>query len=133
MGRVGRANMARAIPPSLRCLQRHWLQTNQIPPETAMKCKMNHEDLALHTAAANCPKCDKLLRRGPREITEILPPCPRCGRCGFIEDADMNLAGECPECKGTGRALIRHNDKDHSPIGAVGASNTEPNSAAPIG
>jgi len=28
------------------------------------------------------------------------PPCPRCGRCGFIEDADMNLAGVCPECKG---------------------------------
>lgn len=41
--------------------------------------------------------------------TSIEMPCPRCGRCGFIEDADMNLAGECPECKGTGRALIRHN------------------------
>lgn len=30
------------------------------------------------------------------------PPCPRCGYCGFIEDADMNLAGVCPECKGSG-------------------------------
>lgn len=30
-------------------------------------------------------------------------PCPRCGHCGFIEDADMNLAGECPECDGKGQ------------------------------
>jgi predicted Zn-ribbon and HTH transcriptional regulator len=27
-------------------------------------------------------------------------PCSRCGYCGFIEDADGNLAGECPECHG---------------------------------
>ena len=66
---------------------------------------MNHEDLALHTAAANCPKCDKPIKRGPQEVTAIHPPCPRCGRCGFIEDADMNLAGQCPECNGTGRKV----------------------------
>jgi hypothetical protein len=29
-------------------------------------------------------------------------PCTRCGYCGYIEDADMNLAGVCPECLGAG-------------------------------
>jgi predicted Zn-ribbon and HTH transcriptional regulator len=38
-------------------------------------------------------------------LLNAIPPCARCGRCGFIEDADMNLAGVCPECNGTGLAL----------------------------
>lgn len=38
-------------------------------------------------------------------------PCPRCGYCEFIEDADMNLAGVCPDCRGAGRSIILPNDK----------------------
>ena len=51
------------------------------------------------------------LARWRAQGVENIPPCPRCGRCGFIEDADMNLAGVCPECNGAGRAIIRHNDE----------------------
>lgn len=45
------------------------------------------------------------LDRWRAQGVEHVPPCLRCGRCGFIEDAAMNLAGVCPECNGTGRAL----------------------------
>jgi hypothetical protein len=38
-------------------------------------------------------------------------PCQRCGYCGFIEDADGNLAGECPECLGRAAKIHRENEK----------------------
>jgi hypothetical protein len=36
-------------------------------------------------------------------------PCQRCGYCGFIEDADGNLAGACPECLGRTAKIHREN------------------------
>jgi len=78
---------------------------------------MNHAELARLTTGEICPKCQKLLKRGPREKTitaanlmsairaGLIPPCPRCGRAGFIEDEFMVIIGVCPECSGAGHAL----------------------------
>ena len=41
----------------------------------------------------------------PTQPPRSNPPCPRCGYCGFIEDADMNLAGVCPDCRGAGQLI----------------------------
>lgn len=40
---------------------------------------------------------------------EFSPPCRRCGYCGFIEDADMNLAGVCPDCHGESAKFLPEN------------------------
>lgn len=42
-------------------------------------------------------------------------PCQRCGYCGFIEDADGNLAGECPECLGRAAKIHRENSVFSNP------------------
>ena len=63
-----------------------------------------------------------------RKVGRVVP-CPRCGCCGFIEDADMNLAGECPQCNGTGRALESQREAagtaDEKPDGQAENAKTE--------
>jgi hypothetical protein len=64
------------------------------------------------------------------------PPCMECGAM-TLEEADnkCKCAGDKDWCYGCQLWPEDEspNDKDYSPIGAVGASKLESNSAAPIG
>ena len=65
----------------------------------------------------------------PNPPPRLSLPCPRCGYCGFIEDADMNLSGVCPDCRGAGRSIILPNVKGMAPGSAV----TDSESITPAG